>query len=84
MTTRDGEIVVRDERRIVVRGHLSAEEMRRLTGWSGIVRHELWRHAYVPLRQRQLIPTPRGTYVHARRHGPGAFEVTILDIRRGL
>ncbi len=79
---RTGEIIMNTPDRIVVRGHLTAEEMRRRTGWSGYVQQTWWRHAYMPLKQRQLIAVPRGKYVNARRAGKGAFAVTILDIRR--
>jgi len=82
MNPRDGETILQTEQRIVVRGHFSDEEMRRLTGWSGEIRHAWWRHAYIPLRQCQLIAVPRGRFVEARKKGRGAFAVTILNIRR--
>jgi len=79
---RDGETVLRTDCRIVVRGHLTADEVRRLTGLVGYARHAWWRHAYVPFRQGQLIAAPRGRFVEARGKGRGAFAVTILNIRR--
>ena len=83
MRDRDGEFILKTDHRIVVRGHLSADEMQRLTGWSGDIRHAWWRHAYTPARQRMLIAVPRGRFVESRRgKGRGAFAVTILNIRR--
>lgn len=82
MNPRDGEIILQNDRSVVVRGHLTEAEMQRLTGWSGSARHTWWRHAYTPWRQRQLMPTPRGRFVEARKKGRGAFAVTILIIRR--
>jgi len=83
MTNRDGEIVLQTAHRLVVRGHLTTEEVRRLTGAVGSARQTWWRYAYTPLRQRQLITVPRGRFVEARGKGPGAFKVTVLDLRMG-
>ena len=82
MSANDGEFLIKTGERIAVRGHFSPEEMQRLTGFQGSVRQMYWRHAYTPLKQQQLIATPRGKYVRARKKGPGAFAVTILDIVR--
>jgi len=77
-----GEILINTPSRIVVRGHFNPQEMQRLTGFQGGIRQEYWRHAYSPWKQQQLIATERGRYVKARKKGPGAFAVTILDIDR--
>jgi len=82
MKLTDGEILIKTDDRIVVRGHFSPDEMQRLTGFQGSIRQTHWRHAYSPLKQQQLIATPRGKYVQARKKGPGAFAVTVLDINR--
>jgi len=81
MSALAGERLLSTPGHIVVRGHFSTTEMRRLTGWPrGYVRHMLWRYTYIPLRQRQLFAAPRGRYVPASHPGPGAFPVTIIDI----
>ena len=65
--------------RVVVRGHLSADEFFRATGRSGAIRHVYWRHAFTPYAQHQLFHVPRSRYVEARGKGRGAFPVTIMD-----
>jgi len=82
MSIRDGEVLDSNDIRIVVRGHFTAEEMQRLTGKVGFAKRTWWRHAYTPLRQRQLIPVRRSRFVEARKPGRGAFAVTVLVIRR--
>lgn len=77
-----GEFLIKTENRMVVRGHFNPDEMQRLTGFQGVVRQQFWRHAYTPWKQQQLIQAERGRYVQARKKGPGAFAVTILDINR--
>ncbi len=76
------EVLLHTPERIVVRGHVDEEAVHSLTGWSGVVRHAYWRHAFTPYSQRQLFQVRRSRYVEARKKGPGAFPVTVLDIRR--
>jgi len=76
-------VLLRRSDRIVVRGHVSADEFHDITGWRGVVRHVYWRHAFVPYTQRQLFRVERSRYVEAHKgKGPGAFPVTIMDLRR--
>jgi len=82
MNIRDGEVLDRNDIRIVVRGHFTEAEMQRLTGRVGFCKRTWWRHAYTPRRQRQLIAVKRGRFVEARKPGRGAFAVTVLVIRR--
>jgi len=76
-------ILLRTHERIVVRGHVSAADVHRLTGWRGVVRHVYWRHAFTPYAQRQLFQVQRSRYVEAHKKGPGAFPVTVMDLRGG-
>lgn len=78
----EGEIIIENQNRIVVRGHFSPEEMQRRTGFIGSVQQTYFRHAYTPWRQKQLFVAPRSKYVRARKKGRGAFAVTVLYLEK--